>query len=68
MLSEIPFYDELNIIQTVTAFKKYATGYRIEIIEDKDGNMSDPLIQLEASKSVIKDLFRNLLIEMKGFK
>ena len=30
--------------------------------------MSDPLVQLEASKSVIKDLFRDLLLEMKGFK
>ena len=30
--------------------------------------MNDPLAQLEASKPVIKDLFRDLLIEMKGFK
>ena len=30
--------------------------------------MNDPLTQLEASKPVIKDLFRDLLIEMKGFK
>ena len=37
-------------------------------MKDKDGDMNDPLTQLEASKPVIKDLFRDLLIEMKGFK
>ena len=30
--------------------------------------MNDPLALLEASKPVIKNLFRDLLIEMKGFK
>ena len=30
--------------------------------------MNDSLVQLEASKPVIKDLFKDLLIEMKGFK
>ena len=30
--------------------------------------MNGPLAQLEASKTVIKDLFRDLLIELKGFK
>ena len=68
MLHELPFYDELNIDQTVAAFKNYARSYNIEIIKDKDGNMNDPLVQLEVSKSVIKDLSRDLLIEMKGFK
>ena len=29
--------------------------------------MNDPLVQLEAIKQVIKDLFRDLLFEMKGF-
>ena len=37
-------------------------------MKDKDGDMNDRLTQLEASKPVIKDLFRDLLIEMKGFK
>ena len=37
-------------------------------MKDKDGDMNDPLTQLEASKPVIKDLFRDLLIEMKAFK
>ena len=30
--------------------------------------MNDPLAQLEASKPAIKDLFRDLLIEIMGFK
>ena len=30
--------------------------------------MNDPLVQLEASKLSIEDLFRDLLIEMKSFK
>ena len=58
MLSELPFYDELNIVKTATS----------KIIKDKHGNMNDPLVQLEASKPVIKDLSGDLLIEMKGFK
>ena len=38
-------------------------SYNIEIIERKD-----PIVQLEASKSSIKDLFSDLLNETKGFK
>ena len=38
-------------------------SYKIEIVEKKD-----PIVQLEASKSSIKDLFSNLLNETKGFK
>ena len=36
---------------------------KVELIEKKD-----PLIQLEASKSNIKDLFNDLLDETKSFK
>ena len=68
MLSQLPFYDEWNIVQTVTAFKICARSYKIEIIKGKDGKMNDPLVQLEARKPVIKDLVRDLLFEMKGFK
>ena len=67
MEQEITFYDELNIVQTVTAFKKCTRSYSIEIIKDIDGNMNDPIAQLKAGRPVIKDLFRDLLIEMKGF-
>ena len=38
-------------------------SYKVEIIERKD-----PIAQLEASKSSIKDLFNDLLNETKGFK
>ena len=38
-------------------------SYKVEIVERKD-----PIVQLEASKSSIKDLFSNLLNETKGFK
>ena len=62
MLRDLPFYEELNIVKTVEAFKKYARSYSIEIMKDKDRNMNDPLAQFEASETVIKDLFRDLLI------
>ena len=45
------------------AFKRYASSNKVEIIDHKD-----PLVQLETSKSSIKDLFSDLLNEMKGFK
>ena len=38
-------------------------SYKVEIIEKKD-----PIVQLEASKSSIKDLFNDLLNDLKGFK
>ena len=37
--------------------------YKVEIVGKKD-----PIVQLEAIKSSIKDLFSNLLNETKGFK
>ena len=49
LLHELPFYDELNIVKISEAFKRYATSYKIEIIDSKD-----PLVQLEASKSSMK--------------
>ena len=38
-------------------------SYKVEIIEKKD-----PILQLEAIKSSIKNLFSDLLNETKGFK
>ena len=38
-------------------------SYKVEIIEKKD-----PIVQLEASKLSIKNLFNDLLNELKGFK
>ena len=36
---------------------------KVEII-----GLKDPLAHLEAMKSIIEDLFKNFLNEMKGFK
>ena len=63
LLHELPFYDELSITEVSKAFKRYAKSYKVEIVDNKD-----PFLQLEASKSSIKDLFKDLLNEMKGFK
>ena len=63
LLSELPFYEELNIVKANHAIRGYAMSYRIEIIEKKD-----PIKKLKATKSSIKDLFSDLLDEAKGFK
>ena len=63
LLSELAFYEKLNVIKTNHAFRGYAMSYKVEITEKKD-----PIKQLEASKSSIKDLFSDLLNETKGFK
>ena len=63
MLSKLPFYEELNVTKTNHVFRGYTMSYKVEIIEKKD-----PVKQLEASKSSIKDLFNDLLNEAKGFK
>ena len=63
LLSKLPFYEELNVIKTNHAFRAYAMSYKVELVEKKD-----PIKQLEASKSSIKDLFSDLLNETKGFK
>ena len=63
LLAELPFYDQLNIIKTDQAFSGYAMSYKVEIVDKKD-----LIVQLEASKSSIKDLFNDLLNETKCFK
>ena len=63
LLAELPFYDQLNITKTDQAFSGYVTSYRIEIV-DKKGL----IVQLQASKSSIKDFFNDLLNKAKGFK
>ena len=55
--------EQLSVIKTDQAFKGYAMSYKVEIIEKKD-----PIVQLEASKLSIKNLFNDLLNELKGFK
>ena len=49
--------------KTDQAFKRYAMLYKVKIVKRKD-----PIVQLEASKSSIKDLFNDLLNETEGFK
>ena len=63
LLTELPFYDQLNIIKTDQAFSGYAISCKVEIVDKKDLN-----VQLQASKSSIKDLFNDLSDETKGFK
>ena len=55
LLPELPFYDQLNIIKTDQAFSGYAMSYKVEIVDKKD-----LIVQLEVSKSSIKDLFNDL--------
>ena len=63
MLSELFFYEELDVIKTNHAFRGYAMNYKVKLVEERD-----PIRQLEASKSSIKDLFSDFLNETKGFK
>ena len=63
LLSELPFYEELNVIKTNHAFRGYAMSYKVELVEKKD-----LIEQLETTKSSIKDLFNDLLGETKVLK
>ena len=63
LLKELPFYDELSIVKNKTAFSGCARSYKIEIVDKRDA-----VVQLQASEIVIKELFKDLLIELKGFK
>ena len=56
MLSELPFHEELNVIKTNHEFRQHALSCNVEIIEN-----TDPIKQLEASKSSFNDLFSDLL-------
>ena len=70
---ELPFYNKLIQKPKVKRLKNIdqldelpfyeQMSYKVEIIERKD-----PIAQLEASKSSIKDLFNDLLNETKRFK
>ena len=63
LLAELPFYNQLNIIRTDHAFSGYAMSYKVEIVDKKDLT-----VQLEASKSSIKNLLNDLLNETRGLK
>ena len=38
LLSELPFYEELNVIKTNHAFRGYAMSYKVELVEKKRSN------------------------------
>ena len=63
LLSELPFYEGLNVIKADHAFKGYVMSYIVELVEK-----NDPLVQLKTTKSSIKDLFNDLLDETKDLK
>ena len=63
LLAELPFYKQLSIIKVNHAFKGHAMSHKVEIVKGKD-----LILQLETCRSSIKDLFSNLLNEMKSFK
>ena len=63
LLKEFPFYDDLSVVENKTAFSGYAQSYKVEIVDKKD-----VIVQLKSSKMAIKNLFKDLLVEMKGFK
>ena len=63
MLSELPFFEELNVIKTNHAFRGYTVSHKVELVERKD-----PIEELEASKSSTKELFGDLLNKTKSFK
>ena len=59
----MPFCDELSIAKNKAAFSGYAQSYKVEVIDKRD-----VVIQLKASEIVIKELLKDLLTELKGFK
>ena len=63
LLKELPFYDELSIVKNKTAFSGYVQSYKIEIVDKRD-----VVVQLKVSKISIFELFKDLLIELKGLK
>ena len=63
VLKELPFYNELSIVKNKTAISGYAQSYKIEIVDKKD-----QITQLKSSEISIENVFKNLLMEMKGFK
>ena len=63
LLKELPFYDDLIIVKNKTAFSGYSRSYKVELVDKRD-----VIIHLKSSKMVIKNLFKDLLVELNGFK
>ena len=62
-MKELPFYDELSIVKNKTAFNGYGRSYKIEIVDKKD-----VILQLKSSEIALKELFKDILLELKVFK
>ena len=60
---ELPFYEQLGVIKRDQAFSGYAMSSKVQIVERKH-----PIVQLKASKLIIKKNFNDILNETKGFK
>ena len=63
LLKELPFSDDLSIAKNKKAFRGYSRSYKVEVVDK-----TDMIVQLKSSKIVIKDLFKGLLLELKGLK
>ena len=63
LLKEFSFFDDLSIVKNKTAFSGYSRCYKVEIVDKRD-----VITQLKNSKIAIKDFFKDLLVELKGFK
>ena len=62
-MNNVQLLKKLSIFKNKAAFSSYAQSYKIEIADKRDF-----VLQLKASEIVIKELFKDLLIELKGFK
>ena len=62
-LAKLYFYEQLSVVKINEAFRGYTMSCKVEIIDKKV-----PIVQLEASKSSIKNLLNDLFNETKGFK
>ena len=63
LLKELRFYDELNTVRNKAVFSGYVKTYKIEIVDKRD-----VIAQLKSREISIKELFEDLLVELKGFK
>ena len=63
LLAELPFHNQLSITKTDQAFSGYTRSCKVEIVERKD-----PILQLKASKLSTKDLFSDLINEIKCYR
>ena len=53
----------MSIVKNKTAFSGYSKSYKIEIVDKRH-----VIVQLKASEISTVELFKDLLIELKGFK